>query len=307
METTTTTTANTMLFGSTALARRIESVQAQNQLDYAEAHRHLQIASLCAAMQIEQGAAALFAGAESPLTQSFGLGFPNTANEHLANTQNKKTSHYTEALDRAEEFFFSHGVGVTIELANLADMEFTALLGARNYAVCEYSHVLGLDIRGFEATSVLSTSAPSSASQFQVQQFDANTLPRAANAISAGFLEHNIGEREIPDDFREMFMIAMQTRGTVGFAAETEGEIAGAGGITLSDGIALLSGASTQPKFRNRGIQKALIDARLQYARAQGCDVAVVTTAPGTVSQENMQKLGFRILYARTKFFRPLP
>jgi hypothetical protein len=40
-------------------------------------------------------------------------------------------------------------------------------------------------------------------------------------------------------------------------------------------------------------------EARLAEARAAGCDLAVVTTRPGSPSQRNVQRAGFHLLYAR--------
>jgi hypothetical protein len=37
----------------------------------------------------------------------------------------------------------------------------------------------------------------------------------------------------------------------------------------------------------------------------RGCDVAVVTTAPGSKSAENVQRFGFSILYVRAVLVKP--
>jgi hypothetical protein len=46
-------------------------------------------------------------------------------------------------------------------------------------------------------------------------------------------------------------------------------------------------------------VQTALLRARLTAAAAAGCDVAVVTTQPGSKSHRNVQRQGFDLLYAR--------
>jgi hypothetical protein len=50
---------------------------------------------------------------------------------------------------------------------------------------------------------------------------------------------------------------------------------------------------------RRRGVQTALLSARLAGAAAAGCDIAVVTTQPGSKSQQNVQRRGFDLLYTR--------
>ncbi|MFY9922262.1 MAG: GNAT family N-acetyltransferase, partial [Mycobacterium sp.] len=50
---------------------------------------------------------------------------------------------------------------------------------------------------------------------------------------------------------------------------------------------------------RRRGVQSALLTKRLADAAEAGCDVAVVTTAPGSKSQQNVQRQGFHLPYTR--------
>jgi len=63
--------------------------------------------------------------------------------------------------------------------------------------------------------------------------------------------------------------------------------------------VAQLCGAATLPEHRRRGVQSALLAARLEDAARRGCDLAVVTTQPGSKSQENVQRQGFELVYAR--------
>jgi hypothetical protein len=51
------------------------------------------------------------------------------------------------------------------------------------------------------------------------------------------------------------------------------------------------------PAFRRRGIQKVFVQRRLADAHAAGCDLAVVTTAPGSRSQHNVVRRRFVLLY----------
>jgi hypothetical protein len=46
-------------------------------------------------------------------------------------------------------------------------------------------------------------------------------------------------------------------------------------------------------------VQTALLAARAADAAAAGCDIAVVTTQPGSRSQHNVQRRGFDLLYTR--------
>lgn len=89
------------------------------------------------------------------------------------------------------------------------------------------------------------------------------------------------------------------TPGCVFYLARRAGNVAGCGMVRLSDGLAQLGGASTLPAERRRGVQSALLRARLADAAASGADLAVVTTEPASKSQQNVQRAGFALLYAR--------
>jgi GNAT superfamily N-acetyltransferase len=53
---------------------------------------------------------------------------------------------------------------------------------------------------------------------------------------------------------------------------------------------------------RRRGLQAALMEARMRYAKEHGCDLAMMVAEPGSNSQRNAERMGFRIAYTRTKW-----
>jgi GNAT superfamily N-acetyltransferase len=67
----------------------------------------------------------------------------------------------------------------------------------------------------------------------------------------------------------------------------------------MRDGVATLFSTSTHPNYRRRGVQAALIRTRLAHAAQAGCDIAIVTTSPGSDSQRNVQRYGFDVSYTR--------
>jgi len=87
--------------------------------------------------------------------------------------------------------------------------------------------------------------------------------------------------------------------GDVRYAALRDGVIVGGATMRIAEGVAQLTGAATAPAHRRRGVQTALLSARLADAAAAGCDVAVITTQPGSKSQQNAQRQGFDLLYTR--------
>ncbi|CPW72122.1 Hypothetical acetyltransferase%2C GNAT family [Mycobacteroides abscessus] len=83
------------------------------------------------------------------------------------------------------------------------------------------------------------------------------------------------------------------------YVALRDGAVAGGASMRLLDGVAQLNGAATAAPHRRRGIQTALLTTRLHEAAREGADLAVVTTQPGSKSQQNTQRQGFSLLYTR--------
>ena len=76
--------------------------------------------------------------------------------------------------------------------------------------------------------------------------------------------------------------------------------VGGAGGLIIPQyRTAGLFGAATLPEFRGRGIQTALLTNRLRLAQNAGCDLAVTLTMPGTTSQRNAERAGFKTAYTK--------
>jgi GNAT superfamily N-acetyltransferase len=97
----------------------------------------------------------------------------------------------------------------------------------------------------------------------------------------------------------------VQAQGFVRFLARRGDAVAGGASMRLFEGIAQLCGAATLPEHRRHGVQSTLLAARLGRASRAGCELAVVTTQPGSKSQENVQKHGFELLYTRAILVPP--
>src|SRR4029079_1386104 len=104
---------------------------------------------------------------------------------------------------------------------------------------------------------------------------------------------------EFPREIVERAERDLVAAGARTYLALRDGVVAGGGGLRITNGVAQLVGAATAPEFRRQGVQTALLSTRLADAAAAGCDIAVVTTAPGSKSQQNVQRQGFHLLYTR--------
>ena len=91
---------------------------------------------------------------------------------------------------------------------------------------------------------------------------------------------------------------------TYPFLARRDGAPVATGSLVVCNDVALLAGASTVPEARGRGAQRALLGARLRFASSLGCTIAMMCAAPGSSSQRNAERSGFRIAYTRIKWHK---
>jgi GNAT superfamily N-acetyltransferase len=112
-----------------------------------------------------------------------------------------------------------------------------------------------------------------------------------------------------PSDAMLEALLAMpRAEGNVCFAAFDAGRPVGVAMASAHGGVATLSGAGVLPAHRGRGLQRALVAARLTWAAARGCELAASATDPGTASQRNLERSGFRCAYPRAILVRePAP
>jgi hypothetical protein len=107
---------------------------------------------------------------------------------------------------------------------------------------------------------------------------------------------------EFADLILELCSITAKRKTGLSFLAEIAGVPIATGALFIHNGVALLAGASTIPEGRRQGAQLALLESRLLYAAEKGCDIAMMCAAPGSASQRNAERQGFRIAYTRIKW-----
>jgi ribosomal protein S18 acetylase RimI-like enzyme len=227
------------------------------------------------------GGHAAFAGIDSPLTQAFGLGLNGPVTD--------------SDLGAMEEFYWANEAPVNVETCPLADPSLLKLLNERGYHPIEYSSVLVRELAGGD-----SRTWPTDTSGVRVRRAGVDEAESYSVVVGKSFLEN----AEIPPDLLRIFTSCFHAPGSRFFIAELDGASAGGGMMSIHHGVASFGGAGTLPEFRNRGVQNALLLARIAAAAKAGCDLAMVATAPGSGSQRNVERLGFRVVYTRTKFLK---
>jgi GNAT superfamily N-acetyltransferase len=268
------------LFCDIAMAERIERVEAQLIADSSEAARRRSAGTAGFAMPLA-GGLATFAETRSPFNKVVGLGFVGVPS--------------AAGLDEVERAFAACGAPVQIELAHLADPTVGVLLTERGYRLTSFENVLGRALGG-EPERVVAPGVEVRRSGDD--EFDA-WLEVVADGVAHPDAQGVPSHEEFPRDVVVRAERDLAAAGVTRYVALRDGVIAGGAGLRLAEGVAQLTGAATAPAHRRRGIQTALLSARLAHAATAGCDVAVVTTQPGSTSQHNVQRRGFDLLYTR--------
>jgi GNAT superfamily N-acetyltransferase len=271
------------LFGSTELAERIELVETQMITAAAEAAR--QRPGAAAFVIPIAGGAACYAEDGSPMNKVVGLGFGGAPTG--------------DALEEIELAFAARGTATQVELSNRADPTIGAALTARGYQLVSFENVLGRSL-SFELQPVAAPGVEIRLSDDRAAWLDV-VVEGFAHPDAEGVPSHE----EFPREILEKAISDIEQAGATPYLAYRDGIVAGGGSMRLSDGVAQLTGAATAPAHRRRGVQTALLSARLDDATRAGCDIATVVTQPGSKSQQNVQRRGFHLLYTRAVLVKP--
>jgi ribosomal protein S18 acetylase RimI-like enzyme len=237
------------------------------------------------------GGIAVYAGSESPMNKMIGVGFDGVPSG--------------ERLRDVEARFHERNAPVQAEVATLADPALVALLSRRGYALQNFENVSGRPLDGRDADA-----RPDPAIEVSVlrPEDSAAWLDASITAFEhpddRGVPAHGLPPREAMEaSLRPLLLVPDFRR----YCAWIDGQLAGTASLRIDNGIAQLCGAATLPAFRRRGVQGALLRRRLSDAFASGCDLAVLTTQPGSTSQENGHRQGFALLYSRAVLVQPPP
>lgn len=264
-----------------ALSRRAERTEASINASFVEARARLS-PQVGATWEDVGGAYLLFDGAGSPMTQSFGLGLWEPATP--------------ERLGRIEAFFFDRGSAVFHEVSPLAGVATITALAERGYRPVEMTTVLAQPLAGASKAGAPST-------DLRVRPVGPEEADAWIETSITGWAERP----ELREHIRRIAEVAFHNPAVTSFVAERDGAAVATGALGVHGDVALLAGASTVPAERGRGAQRALLAARLAEARRRGCTVAVMGAEPGSTSQRNAERNGFRVAYTRTKWHLPHP
>lgn len=288
------TAVNAGTLSGTALARRIEGAIANDVMVSVERARENLSSPHAAAMRVAGGVAGFYS-AESVLNGAFGVGM----------------SAPVEAEDVAAlvAFFEERGVSAALGLCPHADESLLRWLAASGFLVTAFETV-SYRLLGSACADAGTRSGGREALRECASPPGDVEVRRACSGPELeewALLEARAWAEDAPSDADLAIARGFAARAdAVHLVGSVDGEPAGTAMMTISEGVALMNADSTLPVFRRRGVQSALIMARVRMAVEAGCDLAVIEAAPGSASARNQERAGFRVAYTRVSVERPL-
>ena len=270
-----------MQFVDKAFARRLESCEELPQVGYARVFQKTR-PEIGAAEEEICGGHMSFCGLGSPVGRAVGLGLDRS---------------FSEAdLDRVEAFYRSHKAPAQVDLCPLHGPEVFEMFKQRGYAIAELNNVL---FRKLDAQEKF----PSPPAHCQVRRSPPEEAGVAGSIVESAFFPDGA-----PEAFRGLIAPLYQMEGSVAFVADVGGKLVacGTGLIVPEHKVFALCGAGTLADYRGRGLQSALLRARMAVAADAGCEFAIVVTQGGTTSQRNAERLGFRVAYSKATLIKQL-
>jgi GNAT superfamily N-acetyltransferase len=228
------------------------------------------------------GAYAIFAGADSPISRTIGLGLNGAVTR--------------AEIEQVEEFYRSRQATAQIDLCPLADASLKNLLNERGYQLGEFNHVWVQPLALYAAHGA-------TAAGVSVREAGPSDADAWIRAVSGGFAERD----NLTEDDLQVATVFFHEPDTRCFLSLVDGEAAGGGAMFIHEEVAAFFSGSTLLRARGRGAQTALLHARLLAAREAGCELALIKTLPGNASQRNVQRAGFQLAYTKVVLQRGWP
>ena len=270
-----------MQFVDKVFARRLESCEEMPQVYYARVFQTTR-PEVGAAEQEICGGHMVFAGLGSPIGRATGAGLDRPLS--------------AEDVDCIEQFYRERKAPSQVDLTPMHEPAVFEMFKERGYAIAELNNVL---YRKLDAEEKL----PTPPAECEVRRSYAEE-----SSVTGAIVESAFFPDGAPEAFRGLIEPLYQMENALAFVATVGGKTVACGtGLVIQEHrVFALCGAGTLAEYRGRGLQTALLRARMAAAVAAGCEYAVVVTQGGTTSQRNAERLGFRVAYSKVTVIKQL-
>lgn len=269
------------------MTERAPLVEIAAQIDRAEAEQLARTGPPGADGVLEVGGGrAVLKGERSPFNVALGLGLAGPVS--------------AEAIEAVEAHLGRGGGAVRIELSAPAHPSLAAELARRGYRLERFHQVWMRAPARAAGEGAPGALARASAGGLVIRPIVAGEERAWGEAFALAFF----GRLPPSEEVVEALLAMPRAPGNVCFGAFEGERVLGVAIASAHAAVATLSGAGVVAPHRGAGLQVALIEARLAWAAAEGCTLAASAAEPGTASQRNLERAGFRCAYPRAVMVR---
>ena len=267
------------LFVDRAFSARLELAEADHLAGAAETYGAMAPEAAPTLLRVGGGVAAFFAP-NIQISRAVGLGMRGAVS--------------AAELDGLEAFYRGRAPAVRILVSAHADPTLYALLGARGFRLVELDTVL------VRAIGPAERFADAAAVTRLARDDEAAAWVRTS---LSGFSDRD--EPPPPGGHAPIYERLFTMPSVTYLFGLVDGVARASAAVDVQRSTAHLFATSTMPVARRRGLQGALIEARLALAQQAGCDLAFLHTAAGSPSQRNAERHGFRPVASRASMIKP--
>ncbi|WP_437812850.1 GNAT family N-acetyltransferase [Sorangium sp. So ce1078] len=271
------------VFVDHALSARIEAAEAA-KVEALAREVAARVPARRAAVAVIAGGRAAFVAPHMRISRAAGLGMSGPVE-----------ARDVEAL---EDFYASRGTAARILVSPFAHPSLLARLGERGFRLDSLDAVL---VRHLAPAAEVHAPEPAARGGVVVRR----AAREEASAWIAASLAAFATPGEPPSGVADIFEAGFHDPGAAHFFASIDGAVAGVGAVHVHERVALLFAGGTLEAHRGRGVQRAVIDARVAYARGEGCDLAYSVAEAGSTSQRNLERAGLVAVYSQAVLIKP--
>jgi GNAT superfamily N-acetyltransferase len=209
---------------------------------------------------------------------------------------------FTQAdVDRLVDWYAPRGIEPRVELVPFAHESVARELAARGFVLRGFESVFYRELAAGERVVAVHP-APAGLRIDVVDPADAAGTREFALTAMSGFLPPGT---EATEADLAIVIKSLSLPDFVGLVARLDGQAVAAGAMSIRQGVAALFGVSVRPEFRRRGIQQAIIAARMERAGRAGATLATISSRPGVATERNVRRMGFQVAYTKVVLVRP--
>lgn len=222
------------------------------------------------------GGCLAFSGPDVPLTRAVGVGTMGPIGE--------------DDLERVEAFYKSRNAPVRFVISERTDTRVAGMLKTRGYESSSYMQNWWLPLEG--------PAAFEESESIEVIPAGLDHSEEWVRTVAAGFEEEDlpVDEKQLPSRMLDTFYCLGFADGARPFLAKYKGAIVGGGVLHITGETASIRTTSSRIRYRNMGVQSALLAVRLNAATWAGCGFAFSSTDQPGASSRNLRRFGFTAL-----------